>query len=242
MFQEIQDYWQDRANSFAQENLNELNGEEAKIWQRVFKTYAPSNLENLNMLDVGCGPGSFAILLAKLGAKVTALDYTPEMLKFAKKNAKNQGVEIEFLQGNAQDLSFETKSFDMLVSRNLTWNLPNPQKAYQEWYRVLRTNGRMLNFDANWYLPLFKNDKDIEKFLDNIKDMPDYSEVYPNAHKMEEIAKKLPLSKILRPNWDEKILLEIGFELIASKKTFYTDFFGKEKHYAPTFLLVGEKR
>lgn len=241
MLKKIQNYWQDRASSFTQESLDELNSEEAKIWQEIFKAYTSTNLEDANVLDVGCGPGNFGILLAKLGAKVKALDYTPEMLRLARENAENHRVEIEFFQGDAQKLAFETKSFDMIVSRNLTWNLTNPKKAYQEWYRVLRTNGRMLNFDANWYLSLFKKDKDFKNLLDDIKDIPDYSEIYPNAHKIEKIARDLPLSKVLRPDWDENVLLEIGFKLIACKKTFYTEFFGKEKYYTPIFFLVGEK-
>ena len=42
-------------------------------------------------------------------------------------------------------------AFDVIVTRNLTWDLPHPESAYREWHRVLRSGGILLNFDANWY-------------------------------------------------------------------------------------------
>ena len=42
-------------------------------------------------------------------------------------------------------------TFDMIVSRNVTWNLEHPDRAYYEWMRVLKPGGVLLNFDANWY-------------------------------------------------------------------------------------------
>lgn len=50
-------------------------------------------------------------------------------------------------------------SFDVVVSRNLTWNLQEPAVAYKEWCRVLKKGGLLLNFDANWYGYLFDEKK-----------------------------------------------------------------------------------
>ena len=49
---------------------------------------------------------------------------------------------------DAQKLDFEDNTFDVVISRNLTWNLEHPDVAYREWVRVLKVGGRLLNFDA----------------------------------------------------------------------------------------------
>lgn len=45
---------------------------------------------------------------------------------------------------------FADETFDVVISRNLTWTLPNAEHAYGEWMRVLKTGGVLLNFDANY--------------------------------------------------------------------------------------------
>ena len=56
-------------------------------------------------------------------------------------------------------LDFEDNTFDVVISRNLTWNLEHPDVAYREWVRVLKVGGRLLNFDANWYGYLYDEEK-----------------------------------------------------------------------------------
>ena len=77
------------------------------------------------------------------------------MLMEAKKNAGEAADRIRFLEMNAEALDFEDAAFDVVISRNLTWNLPHPDAAYAEWARVLKPGGLLLNFDANWYAYLF---------------------------------------------------------------------------------------
>ena len=62
---------------------------------------------------------------------------------------------------DAQNLDFKPESFDIIVSRNLTWNLEKPQQAYSEWLKVLKPNGTLLIFDANWYA--FLQNESLEK-------------------------------------------------------------------------------
>ena len=102
------------------------------------------------ILDVGCGTGFFTILLAKEGYQVTGTDLTPEMVEKSRLLAAEEGVDCTFLQMDAELLSFEDHSFDMVISRNLTWTLPDVEQAYREWFRVLKPGGVLLNFDANY--------------------------------------------------------------------------------------------
>ena len=59
-------------------------------------------------------------------------------------------LDIDFRQMDAQQLEFENETFDVVLSRNLTWTLPEPETAYAEWYRVLKPGGVLLNFDADY--------------------------------------------------------------------------------------------
>lgn len=74
------------------------------------------------------------------------------MLNHAKENAGEHVSQIEWVRADVQNLEkMQDESMDVIVTRNLTWNLEAPQKAYEEWYRVLKKGGILLNFDAGWY-------------------------------------------------------------------------------------------
>lgn len=93
------------------------------------------------------------------GYQVTAVDYSEGMLEEAKQNAGTLADRITFRQMDAHHLDFPDNSFDVIVTRNLTWNLADPVRAYADWQRVLVPGGVMLNFDANWYSYLFDEEK-----------------------------------------------------------------------------------
>ena len=117
----------------------------------------------MKILDIGTGPGFFPMILSEAGYTVTAVDYTEEMLEKAKENLgkyTKYGLERVTLQRmDAQNLEFADETFDVVISRNLTWNLEKPEQAYQEWMRVLKPGGVLLNFDANWYGYLYDERK-----------------------------------------------------------------------------------
>ena len=68
------------------------------------------------MLDVASGTGNAAIPAAVKGGVTTGLDITPELLEDARGNAAAAGVEVEWVEGDAQDLPFEDASFDVVLS------------------------------------------------------------------------------------------------------------------------------
>ena len=153
-------YWTDRASGYSEVNQVELETDQRKKWSdclhgEIVQHFPGIAAAQLRVLEIGTGPGFFAILLCELGYDVTAIDLTPAMLDEAKKNAGDMADSIRFMEMNAEALDFEDASFDVVISRNLTWNLPHPDAAYAEWARVLRPGGLLLNFDANWYAYLF---------------------------------------------------------------------------------------
>lgn len=207
----IQTYWNRRAGDFSSSSLEELESEEGTFFKKLFceKFTKPS----AKILDCGSGAGFFTILLNRMGHRVTAVDYSGDMLKEARGNVIARGCKAEFYQMDAQRLNFEDETFDYIVSRNLFWNLEHPRQAYEEWYRVLKPGGGFINADGNYYLHgcVSECGSKLEKNSCHQR----HNKAQVDFGIMDEIARELPLSRIQRPLWDEKILDEIGFKQIS---------------------------
>ena len=134
LLEQIEDYWTDRAEGYSQVNQEELAGDNRTNWRRELERHFPENRTNetYKILDIGTGPGFFSIILAEAGYQVTAVDYTEAMLEEAKKNAGALARRITYCQMDASHLAFADETFDAVVSRNLTWNLEDPEQAYKE--------------------------------------------------------------------------------------------------------------
>lgn len=210
----IENYWKHRSESFSASIKEEMAGSQKNVWQLLIKRFA-GDREKLRVLDVGTGPGFFAILMAQLGYQVTAVDVSEDMLNQARKNAEQAGVKINFFQGDAQKIDFPSGSFDLIASRNVTWTLPKPLEAYQEWHRLLAENGKVLVFDANWYLRL--SDSELQKKYEESRKTAEekgfrHQGVTKEQEKTcEDIARNLPLTYQKRPDWDRQALAECGF-------------------------------
>jgi SAM-dependent methyltransferase len=95
----------------------------------------------MKVLDVACGTGVVAITAARLGAVVTALDLTPELLERAKQNASLARVQVEWHEGDVESLPFGDGQFDAVVSQFGHIFAPRPEVAVAEMLRVLKPGG-----------------------------------------------------------------------------------------------------
>lgn len=93
------------------------------------------------VLDVACGTGVVAITAARAGATVSALDLTPQLLEHARENAKLAGVEIDWREGDAEQLPFGDRAFDVVLSQYGHMFAPRPEFAVSEMLRVLKPGG-----------------------------------------------------------------------------------------------------
>ena len=210
LLEEIQHYWNHRYSGYSKVNQKELEGIQRERWKKQFERLLPAN-KNLKVLDIGTGPGFFTIILEELGyTNITGIDVSEKMLEVAKENIQKYGKKnssIQLIQMDAQSLEFKPKSFDIIVSRNLTWNLEKPQQAYSEWLRVLKPNGALFIFDANWYAFL-KNESLAKEFEAKRQQaieekLEDYWQGEGvDEEKMDWIVQQLPLTYQLRPQWD----------------------------------------
>ena len=245
---ENKSYWTGRAASYSEVNQLELATQQRQKWSdclhaEIARQFPDSAPGSLRVLEVGTGPGFFAILLRELGYDVTAIDLTPAMLAEAKKNAGELAGRIRWMEMNAEALDFADASFDVVVSRNLTWNLPHPDKAYAEWARVLKPGGLLLNFDANWYAYLFDDEAQAAYDRDRANSAEQGvwdQNVGENFDVMEDIARRVPLSNIRRPEWDLALLRGLGLRAEADEQIWQRVWSEEEKlnfSSTPLFLV-----
>jgi SAM-dependent methyltransferase len=96
-----------------------------------------------DVLDVACGTGNAAIRAAQAGGRVVGVDLTPELFVAGRKLAADAGVEIEWIEGDAENLPADDDSFDVVVSVFGCMFAPRHQVAALELARVLRPGGRL---------------------------------------------------------------------------------------------------
>ena len=202
---DIVSYWNLRAQGYSQSNREEF-ADKQSLYGRLLSHWASQiTAANPKALDLGCGPGFFSLILAQTGFDVTGVDASPEMIKNACENARANDLNIQFVLSDATDPDVRGP-FDLIVTRNLVWNLPDPATAYKNWSKLLKSDGLLLIFDGNHYYYL----------TDSKYQFPESPR---SSHKhicqvdplvMQKIAGKLPMSKHLRPEYDISLLQRSG--------------------------------
>lgn len=195
----IENYWDERSENFSKTRRLELDGVDGVAWQNLFKKNLPAG--RLKILDVGTGAGFFAAILSKLGHKVVGVDMSAKMIGEAQKNLRELNLQAEFHKMNAQALNFADETFDAVVTRNLTWTLPDVKAAYREWRRVLKVGGVLMNFDSDYGDKNFLDEKTCSR-----------GEVCNRMlNECDAIKNSLTISTRRRPSWDAGFLEGINF-------------------------------
>jgi ubiquinone/menaquinone biosynthesis C-methylase UbiE len=142
---------------------------------------------------------------------MTGIDLTPEMISKAKQLCgSHRAAAAEFYVMDAEHPEFPDGHFDAVISRNLTWTLPHPAEAYKEWYRVLKTGGILLNYDAEYAKGFHKYDQAENLAHEKVTD--DLVEECHNIYHM------LSVSALDRPEWDLQVLDKIGFSEVEADR------------------------
>lgn len=243
--QKLNEYWDERSISYSDLIKNQMESPKKAAWEAMILSNVPKE-GPLDILDVGCGPGFFSILMAQNGHRVKAVDYSREMLKYAAENAAQYGVDIQCVLLRDDKLPFKAGTFDMVISRDVTWNLVEPEDTMTEWGRVLKKGGRLLYFDANWYYHL-NHASARKEYAENQEKIRRLKlEVYSKANEMDAIAKNLPLTQQLRPDWDVKILPALGFNVVKVMTNINPIVYREDEQLRyeskPEFLVVAQKQ
>ncbi|MCW2779465.1 MAG: 27-O-demethylrifamycin methyltransferase [Frankiales bacterium] len=100
-----------------------------------------------DVVDLGCGTGSLAVLLAGQGHRVRALDLSPAMV--ARARVKVEGLDVAVDVGDAMDPVVEGP-VDVVLARHVLWALPDPVAALRRWAGLLRPGGRLVLVEGCW--------------------------------------------------------------------------------------------
>ena len=100
------------------------------------------------VLDVAAGNGNLAVLAAREGAAVVASDLTPAMVELGKMRTETEGLDVEWVVADAEDLPFEDDRFDCSASVFGAMFAPRPEVVAREMFRVVRPGGTVGM--ANW--------------------------------------------------------------------------------------------
>ena len=227
----IENYWDNRSENFSKNRRMELIGADGIGWQKIFSEHLPKT--KLKILDVGTGAGFFAIILSKLGHEVVGVDMSAKMIAEAEKNSREFDCDIKFYKMDAQKLDFADESFDVVVSRNLTWTLPDVMAAYREWRRVLKVGGLLMNFDSDYGDKDFTNEKTCAK-----------GEVENNMLvECQQIKDSMKISTHTRPSFDIGFLCGINFSVRYVEDISETIHQDKNLQYdsVPVFAIYAKK-
>lgn len=100
------------------------------------------DVEGKDILEVGCGGGQNAIVLAKWGARSVGLDISEEQIKYARRLARKHKVSVRFYVGNMENMDkFSDGSFDIVLSSFAIGYSENPEQVFHEVFRILRKDG-----------------------------------------------------------------------------------------------------
>ncbi|MGW7544357.1 class I SAM-dependent methyltransferase [Streptomyces sp. NPDC054770] len=139
--------WDAEAATFDAEPDHGLGAPEVRAaWAERLRAWLPAR--PADVLDLGCGTGSLALLAAEQGHRVTGVDSSPAMVERAR--AKLAGRDAVFLLGDAAAPPVGERLFDTVLVRHVLWTLPDPARVLRHWRGLLRPAGRFVLVEGVW--------------------------------------------------------------------------------------------
>lgn len=221
--EEISNYWNSGAEGYDKVIHTQFKSRrEVAFWEKRLREGLGARPAQ-KVLDVGTGPGFFSILLSRMGHRPQAVDASPGMVERAKRNVAEFGFpDVPIMLSDASDLhAIDSDRFDAVVCRDVVWTLPDPEKAYAEWFRVLKPGGRLIVFDGNY---LYEEDRSLAS---KIRYGFSWMLILLTEQRMRKredrkvsVLDDLPFVQVLRPEEDERVLREVGFRIADVRRDY----------------------
>lgn len=121
-------------------------------WHKTALNLLP-DLNDCDVLEIGCGRGDFAIELSRRypRVRVRGVDFSEQAIDVARQKLSGVEAAIEFTVGDAEALPYEADSFDWIVSCECLEHVPSPAAMAMEMCRVLRPGGRFVLTTENYF-------------------------------------------------------------------------------------------
>lgn len=139
-------------------------------WKRRAEMLSSLLRPDLAVLEIGCGAGYFTKVLAESGARITAIDISPDLLKVARRAAPSANVTFQL--ENAYAMSFPDNSFDLVAGISVLHHL-DIEKGLAEVFRVLKPGGGIFFTEPNMLNPQIALQKNIPPLKKWAGDSPD---------------------------------------------------------------------
>ena len=168
-------------------------------------------LADFSILDIGCGGGLISEPMARLGAKVTGIDASEKNIKVAQLHAKQNGLDIEYLNKSPEQLD-QKRKFDIILNLEIVEHVDNVRLYVESCHKLLNKNGLMFTATLN-------------------RTLTSYFKAILGA---EYILRWLPIgthdwNKFLKPEELEKYLTESKFNTVEIKGLEFNPIFQKWK-------------
>lgn len=139
--------WNAEAGTFDQEPDHGLLDPAVRAaWDGRLGGWLPR--EPADVLDLGCGTGSLALLAAERGHRVTGVDLSPRMVELARRKLAGTGAGV--LVGDVQAPPVAGRTFDVVLARHVLWVVDDPEAVLRQWVSLLRPGGRLVLVEGVW--------------------------------------------------------------------------------------------
>jgi SAM-dependent methyltransferase len=220
VFEHIEKAWSADAGGYDQAIQKQLsNKKDVKHWQDELRLVFGE--KPLHVLDVGCGPGFFTIMLARLKHNVTSVDGAEGMVKRARINVKKEAANTKIYKSDAVLLDKEKGgSLDAIVSRDVVWTLYDPEKAFIRWKNLLKTDGKIVIYDGDYRRDRSSLRYHVLKLSSGLITL--LMEGKPRKKQQHSSVgngfEQLPMIRHKRPQYDQELLLKAGFSKVEVTK------------------------
>ena len=183
-------------------------------------------LNNLKILDIGCGGGLISEPMTRLGSKITAIDASSKNISIAKAHAKKSNLNITYLNNVPEDLNAQDK-FDVILNLEIIEHVENLDLYLESCFKLLKPKGIMFTATLN-------------------RTMTSYIKAIIGA---EYILKWLPIgthdwNKFVKPEELEKKITDLNFSIVNLTGLSFNPFFKEWKRtndLSVNYILVAQK-
>jgi SAM-dependent methyltransferase len=143
-------YWDGEADRFDEAPDHGLRDPAVRAaWRGLLLEVLPPTPSDV--IDLGCGTGSLALLAAEAGHRVTGVDFAPRMLAEARAKADAAGLQIAWHLGDAAAPPLAPGTFDVVLERHVLWAMPDPAAALEAWSTLLKPGGVLVLVEGRWW-------------------------------------------------------------------------------------------
>lgn len=220
LFEKVEWAWSQDSGEYDEHIQKQLRcRKDVDHWQKELQSVLGPNVHDV--LDVGCGPGFFSILLLGLGYDVSSVDGAEGMAERARKNIAAAKFEPRVSLGDAVALEqYRPGSLDAIVSRDVVWTLYDPEKAFARWKELLREGGKVVIYDGNYRYDHSSIKYHALKGISSIvKFVTEGTHGLAKRHNAAEGNgfEELPMVQCQRPERDRELLQKAGYSRVEVK-------------------------